>query len=112
MKRPPPRSTRTYTLFHYTTPFRSEVELILHRQVDRIHGLRRHPPFGAVHRLADLGELVRIFDLPARDLVRIGAVGGDGVAAIIAPAFRVTDADDDGFDLFEDRKSTRLNSSH
>src|SRR3546814_7135633 len=50
---------------------------------------------------SDLGELVRIFDLPARDLVRIGAVGGDGVAAIIAPAFRVTDADDDGFDLFD-----------
>src|SRR2546426_11613345 len=37
-----------------------EVECVLERQVDRIHGLRRHPPFARVDWLLKLAELVSI----------------------------------------------------
>ena len=37
-----------------------EVERVLQRQIDRVHRLRGHPPFGAVGRLAELADLVAI----------------------------------------------------
>src|SRR3546814_12149077 len=93
MIRRPPRSTRTDTLFPYTTLFRSEialgaVHLIGVAQRFQHHapaaGLQRHDIFPAPH-----GELAQA-DLPR-------------------PPQRLPQ-DDEG--LLRDRKSTRLNSSH
>src|SRR3546814_5830973 len=54
MIRRPPRSTRTDTLFPYTTLFRSAHPLRAVRRIDR---LRRHHPVGAARRsLTDTGS--------------------------------------------------------
>src|SRR3546814_14221055 len=94
MIRRPPRSTRTDTLFPYTTLFRSDD----HADVDRdVEDLERH-------RAADIVGLVELADL-ARDI-----------------ALEQPDPDDQreqreeeaAFERHQeiDRKSTRLNSSH
>src|SRR3546814_9281985 len=70
MIRRPPRSTRTDTLFPYTTLFRS---------------LRRHPPFAAIDRLADLGDLVVIFGLGRAARIAHRIVGADRQPRIVAP---------------------------
>src|SRR3546814_15257170 len=100
MKRRPPRSTRTDTLFPYTTVFRSgaagtaDLGLVT-------HAAKRHAHIFAAGRLGD-------------------RLGGRG----LADARRADEAQDRSLDLrgarlhreiFNDaldRKSTRLNSSH
>src|SRR3712207_7230196 len=86
MIRRPPRST----LFPYTTLFRSQVNLADH-----------HPPRVLVDHPAH----------PRDDAVDVRAVGGVSreelvVRVLARPAFGVARA------VAEDRKSTRLNSSH
>src|SRR3546814_17024547 len=97
MLRRPPRSTRTDTLFPYTTLFRSheglqrtrsdrhrpdrEVDGPFKHHLDRYKYPERHAIDPFKHRAADWVTAVRT---------------GDGTAANLA----------------EDRKSTRLNSSH
>src|SRR3546814_2849832 len=109
MIRRPPRSTRTDTLFPYTTLFRSAgAPAPLHRR--RAHHLRQG--------LAE-GEELTLPWLPARE-------GEDGKAGQEAPE-RAADAeegeaggrDEEGhyggepvLGRRQDRKSTRLNSSH
>src|SRR3546814_19448524 len=100
MIRRPPRSTRTDTLFPYTTLFRSVV--------------------APGHILVEQAE-------PALDrevllVLRAGNANGDtaegerelrkGPVAGIAEAVRLADQDIDKSIGPEDRKSTRLNSSH
>src|SRR3546814_14510318 len=100
--RRPPRSTRTDTLFPYTTLFRSHVGIgdVAHDQVeaaraDRLDQLRGQ--LRAVHlRLQVVGG-----DLRARDEDALLAV-----EHVLAAA-----AEEEG-DVRVDRKSTRLNSSH
>src|SRR3546814_20439422 len=98
MRRRPPRSTRTDTLFPYTTLFRSvTARLLCIRGLGDVHEARRflapslddlHDPF----RLAGMAEAVeRILGAIARK-ERI-AIHGD-------------------YDVDGDRKSTRLNSRH
>src|SRR3546814_20177930 len=87
MIRPPPRSTRTYTLFPYTTLFRSHQCKTMGISVRRL----RKVPLIQLNGVADC--LIGFFDV-AFDLIA-----------------------DDNVSLFEvspsvDRKSTRLNSSH
>src|SRR3546814_7871306 len=100
MIRRPPRSTRTYTLFPYTTRFRSR-EIARHRHAERRRdggrAVRRaervvlalRPP-GEAGQAAALTECADPVAPPRQDLMRIGLVP----------------------DIPEDRKSTRLNSSH
>ena len=76
-----------------------EVHRVLQRQVDRVHGVRAQPPFAAVDRLAELGELVAIFELLRAPGIAEGVVGADLERRIIAPALRIADADGDGLDL-------------
>src|SRR3546814_10590043 len=57
MIRRPPRSTRTDTLFPYTTLFRSAVEHH-HQQRDAARLYRRHPVRPAVAALSSLRQLV------------------------------------------------------
>src|SRR3546814_17042078 len=89
MIRRPPRSTRTDTLFPYTTLFRSEV----HRP-DLVNRLRHHQRLGllAHQALLRLDPQVQL-QLPV-----------DAVNPLVVPA--------QALDVAEDRKSTRLNSSH
>src|SRR3546814_5238869 len=103
MIRRPPRSARTYTLFPYTTLFRSEVVLALTREEDMLPRVAsgvttvEHDHFVVV----DVG------------VCQVGA----GDMAHVQRAVRALEYQNlaDGVVLahgVEDRKSTRLNSSH
>src|SRR3546814_4068549 len=115
MRRRPPRSTRTDTLFPYTTLFRSR------------HGDRFRRSARAAHTAAAIRVLTPACDADARqshDRVRRGAVAAE--RALRADGLHPRDADrlpagprpaGDDLDaaplhLREDRKSTRMNSSH
>src|SRR3546814_20697553 len=91
MIRRPPRSTRTDTLFPYTTLFRSVV---------------------GVGGVVDRGGILRAVQRPVHHVVAFGAV----LAAHVLHHADVAVLDDDVGDvvvaLQGDRKSTRLNSSH
>src|SRR3546814_19761669 len=101
MIRRPPRSTRTDTLFPYTTLFRSRKGFVQHQDI-RMH----HQRAGETDALAHA----------ARQLARIGrfeAVEADQVDRLQRPAADLVawQAERLKADL-QDRKSTRLNSSH
>src|SRR3546814_9052574 len=97
MIRRPPRSTRTDTLFPYTTLFQAEF----------LGFVRRHE-LVAIHRLLDLLErLARIFGVefvhPRADTQDFLGLNLDVAGHALRAARRLVD---------QDRKSTRLNSSH
>src|SRR3546814_18775162 len=106
MRRRPPRSTRTDTLFPYTTLFRSRDA--------RVYGFEAE----ASARLAQIGGFNIVGDVVA-DMTRakIKNAGLDRNVPRI-PALRVLgglEAQGERVDArveVEDRKSTRLNSSH
>src|SRR3546814_14121341 len=101
MIRPPPRSTRTDTLFPYTTLFRSVQ-----------HGAAIDD--GAIIEMADhlasnetVMRALAQLDFDGRETTR------DRVEASLDAAIVDGEDDFDSFDAFDrDRKSTRLNSSH
>src|SRR3546814_8704080 len=107
MIRRPPRSTRTDTLFPYTTLFRSSDGLLL----EYVHILTRGQ---RMHELLADQVAARVSD-PKRslelDILRSGAWAGAANAEVdasrLARVLSVSDAD-----LSRDRQSTRLNSSH
>src|SRR3546814_12085031 len=101
MPRRPPGSTRTATLFPYTTLFRSQVHGGVTRQVQRVAGIVEHRALriqrGAQAPAPELA--VRIDARAARCAPRQAvAMVGLALVARIQPG--------------RDRKSTRLNSSH
>src|SRR3546814_11778685 len=99
MIRRPPRSTRTDTLFPYTTLFRSDV-LAVGDFLE--HGLVAVEPVAA---LVDVRELHGLADLDLAAVIRV--LSGQHLEQRgLAHAVCADDADD------RDRKSTRLNSSH
>src|SRR3546814_1400158 len=112
MQRRPPRSTRTDTLFPYTTRFRSQfgAEVI---RVDQIGGgpdFRRWPVTAENDSLY-WENLNRAKKSVALDLGR--PEGRELLQALVrATGQFVTNFPVDGFLSHEDRKSTRLNSSH
>src|SRR3546814_17666038 len=134
MIRRPPRSTRTDTLFPYTTLFRSHVLLVL----DQPLGLLDHH-FGdldvavgglvegrgddlALHRTLHVGDFLGPLVDQQHDQEDFGMVVGDRLGDVLEH-HRLADArrrDDQralalalrADDIDEDRKSTRLNSSH
>src|SRR3546814_19055154 len=89
MIRLPPRSTRTDTLFPYTTLFRSLAVLGLDV------GHRVGAALVADQQRVELGEVARA--------LRLGADAHEATVGRVGPA---------GGDALGDRKSTRLNSSH
>src|SRR3546814_2877725 len=106
MIRLPPRSTRTDTLFPYTTLFRSPARLT------RMHRRRRFPIARRVHRSSPAagGAHLRFVRAAAGD-----AVGEDrarDIAAAYARRSGDAGAERRAAALDGDRKSTRLNSSH
>src|SRR3546814_19134095 len=99
MIRPPPRSTRTDTLFPYTTLFRSN--LVQKRNVDAIIGYISSGSCAALTPVAEERKTLTVFAIC-------------GTPRIFEDASRryifrtMSHASSDGVD----RKSTRLNSSH
>src|SRR3546814_5132926 len=131
MIRRPPRSTRTDTLFPYTTLFRSLPELpaldraiaIVERQ-DQVRSRSAHPPRGKAGDIAELldrlhhalahlrADIGFVVDDARHGLQRHTGLGGDmpdrdGLARRAAHWLFLWFRDGYG-----DRKSTRLNSSH
>ena len=57
---------------------RREHDLVLHRVVIGVHRLRQHAPFGAVDRLAELGDIIGPLPLGRGHAVGNRVAGGDG----------------------------------
>src|SRR3546814_12853251 len=98
MIRRPPRSTRTDTLFPYTTLFRSLVLGELRTRSHHHAGQRSLGPLGVGH--PDHGGLG---DLRVAHQLVLEVDRADPLAARLDDVLRA---------IHEDRKSTRLNSSH
>src|SRR3546814_7315730 len=104
MIRRPPRSTRTDTLFPYTTLFRSlprvEVDQLLEKQI-----VERRDPIEFIRRDTEIDR--------GRDAAKVRqgkvAFGRRAIDNWIDPEIELGG---DGLDNAGDRKSTRLNSSH
>src|SRR3546814_11029024 len=98
MLRPPPRSTRTDTLFPDTTLFRSD-------------GRRVRPVMPFVLERLDVCVDHNSGEFQSVDL-RLPAEGGASLGCIADESVHLGRAEVPGVELHEDRKSTRLNSSH
>src|SRR3546814_12971187 len=99
MIRRPPRSTRTDTLFPYTTLFRS--------QDYRGHRIIQHS--GGV-----FVSITRVVMIPDRDVGFAIMMNSEDSGMILGLTYDLLDhyLDQPDFDWPTDRKSTRLNSSH
>src|SRR3546814_19894699 len=112
MIRQPPRSTRTETLFPYSTLFRSigEIKAALGVEDDVVGGRKRPPVHRSQQRLEPSAPDVQALDRAA------GIVGRradrNAQAVDLGPFIAAVVADDEGAVGGQDRKSTRLNSSH
>src|SRR3546814_6624274 len=113
MIRRPPRSTRTDTLFPYTTLFRSDQYVVaVDDDGDIVHAEDRH----ALAPGADEVAAAVVEERVAGDRIVCGVLFGERMDCV--PAAEVGPPHRDGHDrdaivLFHpDRKSTRLNSSH
>src|SRR3546814_14931122 len=97
MIRLPPRSTRTDTLFPYTTLFRSDIVIPMDQWV------------ATVARLPNAAEIVRHgrTDAEALSAAELEGLDIDALAAELAG-----DTTEAAARAEPDRKSTRLNSSH
>src|SRR3546814_7808295 len=111
MIRRPPRSTRTYTLFPYTTLFRSDDAHLSRRDwnrtIRRSAGIAADPAVAA--RLAEQAEEVAA---AAADLEGRLAAQPVTVDQPLCRCFRVVPVMHGEMERVLDRKSTRLNSSH
>src|SRR3546814_16128496 len=110
----PPKSTRTYTLVPYTTRFRAGLAALVLRRPHRLRDIFQ------VHLMADAGarrhggEIVERLRSPAQELIafHVSLIFKLDVflerlwRAELVHHHRMVD------DKVEDRKSTRLNSSH
>src|SRR3546814_2551624 len=118
MIRRPPRSTRTDTLFPYTTLFRSQLaadlQAIHARQVEVEHDrieVVHHGQVQAGHAVGgEVDGVAAVFEV-------IAEVGGDVLVVFDDEdahgfGYMPSRGSDRGGVLLRDRKSTRLNSSH
>src|SRR3546814_5401189 len=121
MKRRPPRSKRTDTLFPYTTLFRSLHHAGLDRAEELLAVLAPLPHLAGEAPLArgDLAHVAIERGVVLRAVEQVRAAAGDFLVAVSGHAGeRRVDRDEseivvvDGDRLVQDRKSTRLNSSH
>src|SRR3546814_4926270 len=103
MIRRPPRSTRTDTLFPYTTLFRSELSAGTH---EALHA-QRHIGWQLLHR-EQTAEIMRNAVKTAAMHDACAAVTG---AVVMTQPHRIDEFRLAG-EIDIDRKSTRLNSSH
>src|SRR3546814_7240143 len=113
MIRRPPRSTRTDTLFPYSTLFRSRLERLLVLLPDALEGdgrqrvLERQQVAGRLFADKVGARRQRLAELDRR-----GADGLEGGGIIGNARLDGAEPGDAAESLDPDRKSTRLNSSH
>src|SRR3546814_15322253 len=115
MIRRPPRSTRTDTLFPYTTPFRSQDRRRAGRpyatKVREIAAnlMQAHPDYTHPY-------MIERTDVRAVGIVVVstdkGLCGGLNTNTMRLVLARLKEFDQKGIRVQTDRKSTRLNSSH
>src|SRR3546814_17046950 len=105
MIRRPPKSTRTDTLFPYTTLFRSVEADLLQNLVGVVDGLRLRPLEHVDRRLDDVLQH-RHVGPQIEALVHHGEAGADAADLLFVLGLQAAAA------RRLDRKSTRLNSSH
>ena len=80
---------------------RGENDFVVQRRVVGVDRRRRHSPFGAVHGLADLGEVARGFKrIAARDIFHVRAAV-HLERGIVAPFVRVADLQIHGVELVD-----------
>src|SRR3546814_5291184 len=114
MIRRPPRSTRTDTLFPYTTLFRSKADF--YAALDRHLGIATVPDYAAL--IAEAGQDNALSDAYRMAAVEDARSRGLSVHALdLATPLPTTAAQIERGELalvevLQDRKSTRLNSSH
>src|SRR3546814_10061705 len=113
MIRPPPRSTRTDTLFPYTTLFRSDLAIgaVLLELSSAVLQARRAPE-GAAGRFALIEDLLLLEHLREHDVP--GHHGHEDEDEEGGPCNRAAllKGRHQAIGIRIDRKSTRLNSSH
>src|SRR3546814_12652528 len=107
MIRRPPRSTRTDTLFPYTTLFRS-APLVLDEIPSSVAVLDKE----AIDRAQDIGVTELLLRTPGISMSRNGGYGTSTSLRIRGAESEHSVTVIDGVKLNEDRNSTRLNSSH
>src|SRR4029077_2700605 len=76
-----------------------KVKSVLERKIKGVDRLRSHPPFAAIDRATELGQLVMIFPLARSPVVAKRIIAPDDEPSIIAPRIRVTDTDAQRFEL-------------
>src|SRR3546814_15356838 len=103
MYRRPPRSTRTDTLFPYTTLFRS----VATRMGQGGHIVASSALYGGSHNL--FSHTLPRFGITT---TKVHPRDHDGFRRAIRPETRLVFGETIGNPGLEDRKSTRLNSSH
>src|SRR3546814_17220171 len=114
----PPRSTRTDTLFPYTTLFRSRRYALRQRDVHVVAGALATPALGAEAGEVGVGEGRRAVDRHRQHVVALVEDVLLSVAVVIVdienrhPAIVRQEVGGDRGIAEVDRKSTRLNSSH
>src|SRR3546814_6629778 len=111
MIRRPPRSTRTDTLFPYTTLFRSHVG---DRQGTFVATPARavYPAYNKVDLRASLTQGSWAVNLYAKNIGDTRGLLGGGPGSFPASAYAYIQPRSFGASIAKDRKSTRLNSSH
>src|SRR3546814_13889233 len=114
MIRRPPRSTRTDTLFPYTTLFRSQAV----RQLSRLRGLGEAVVFTSTGQILARSELSLLMEFDRIPTAAIKEANAGQVVIMTAEtddrvrALFKLDGYLDAYLYVGDRKSTRLNSSH
>src|SRR5580698_188707 len=78
---------------------RRKVERILQWQVDGVYGLWRHTPFVTVYRGAEAPDFAVIAKEAASPDIPEDIVGLHFITGVVAPSFRVADADIEGCEL-------------
>src|SRR4029077_18816822 len=76
-----------------------KVESVLEREIQRVDGLRSHPPFVAIDRLILLRQLVMIFPFRRPPGIPERIISTNDESGIIAPFLGITDTDTQSFEL-------------
>src|SRR3546814_14911432 len=109
MIRRPPRSTRTDTLFPYTTLFRSEVPTpLMQGMTFNLNALAEDMIFPG--KRLHMNRYCYLFGQPAAPRLSVSHFSGIDILGVKFKSmgmYRLT-----GLNMQQDRKSTRLNSSH
>src|SRR3546814_982387 len=116
MIRRPPRSTRTDTLFPYTTLYRSVLDCLIDEILQRLaadQAFAEHRPVGDRRAIQRKRHLLQVEAAVAGRIQRAGDAAGAGADdQVRLEALGIEQLEHANVGETADRKSTRLNSSH